>query len=131
MSFSPVADQVHVIDSLPRDRARMFGDDHLELSFHNGHEFGQGGEDASHAFDVGGALRWVISPGSLVHRWPCFREVDLTWLIDDEESRYGVLRQVAEMLMEGEQACDMVSDPVLSASYLPEKVRSAGKWAEL
>ena len=109
----------------------MFGDDHLELSFHDGHELGECGEDASHAFNVGGAFRWVISARSLIHGWPCFREVDLTWLVDDEESRYWVLRQVAEMLVEGKQTSDMISDPVLSASYLPEKVRSAGERAEL
>ena len=78
----------------------MFGYDYLELSLQNGHEMRQCAEDASHTFDVRRAFRWIISARSLVHCWPCFREVDLAGLIDDEESRYGVLRQVAEVLME-------------------------------
>ena len=53
VSFSPVGDQMDVIDSLPRDRACMFGDDHLELSFEHGHELGECCKDAPHAFDVG------------------------------------------------------------------------------
>jgi len=53
VSFSPVGDQMDVIDSLQCDRACMFGDDHLELSFEHGHELGECCKDAPHAFDVG------------------------------------------------------------------------------
>lgn len=42
-----------VFDSLPRDRACMLGDDDLELSFEHGHELGERGKDAPHAFDFG------------------------------------------------------------------------------
>ena len=92
----------------------MFGYDHLELSFQNGHKLRQYGEDSSHAFDVGRPFRWVIPARSLVDCWPCFREVHLTRLIDDKEACYWALRQVSSIIRSGPLRSSNLAHPLSS-----------------
>ena len=48
--------------------------------------------------------------------------IDLAGLVDDKEARHDVVAQANEVLMQGQQTGNVVSDPILTAAYLPKKV---------
>lgn len=125
MPFSPILDEMHVGRTLPSDRSSMLGDDDLEPSVNGIKERTQRVKHTVDAIDIRCSVWFARRHRRLVDRRPSLRKIDLARLIDDEESRDRILDETSEMLMEREQAGDMIAHPVLSAAYLPEKVRSS------
>ena len=129
MPLPPVANEVHVRDSAPCDGTGVLGDDHLKLFRHSIDEARQNCEDTANTLYI--AVDLLLTIGNVLHRWPCFWEVHLRGLIDDQEARHWALGQTNEVFMKSQQACDVVSEPVLTAADLPKEIRATRKRAEL
>jgi len=103
----------------------MLGYDDLKLRGDLVEKRGKCSEDAMYTFYIGRPIELARCGWCLLHRRPCLRKIHLAWLVYHKEVGNRTVMHTQEVLMQGKDSCNVIANPILTATNFPKKICSS------